>query len=479
MKRSDYWRKYIDEFNETDEEQHINYIANADAADWLKEEIPHFECPDKDIEKAYYFRWWTYRKHIKRAGEKFAVSEFLLDVPWAGKYNIINAAAGHHLAEGRWLKNAEKYLAGYIDLLIDENSGVERHLYSSWLIYALEEYFDVAGYAGLTEELFGKILRYCAVWEETHMLPNGMFWSIDKCDAMEISISGINETRGIRPTLNSYMYADYSAIARMARKMGKYDIEKQFRGKAERLKKLINERLWKDGFYRAFHYNGDYTGAFLEKHIPMEELGYIPWMFNIPERGRENVFDYLTDSRIFDAPSGITTADMRDEMFMYEFDHECLWNGYVWPFATAQTLNAMINVINNYGGEKYADDFVYLLSKYAKSHYAVQSDGKKIMWIDEVLHPFRQEWTSVTYLREHNYPKPMGPKGRGRHYNHSAFCDLVISGLCGVHVRGGKIEVKPIIPQEWDYFKLENLTVNGKTYDIAYARENGVTVKEI
>ena len=28
--------------------------------------IPLFECPDKTIERTYYFRWWTYRKHLRK-----------------------------------------------------------------------------------------------------------------------------------------------------------------------------------------------------------------------------------------------------------------------------------------------------------------------------------------------------------------------------------------------------------------------------
>ena len=133
-----------------------------------------------------------------------------------------------------------------------------------------------------------------------------------------------------------------------AHKLNKPEIEEKFTRKADRLKELINQKLWKNGFYRAFHYNEDYNDAFSEKHIPMEEIGYIPRMFNIPPKGREKVFNYLCDTEIFNASTGITTADMRDKRFMYEADHECLWNGYVWPFATSQTLKAMINVIRNY-----------------------------------------------------------------------------------------------------------------------------------
>lgn len=37
-------------------------------------------------------------------------SEFGPAVPWGGPYGTINAAAGHHLSEGRWIRNR-----GYMD----------------------------------------------------------------------------------------------------------------------------------------------------------------------------------------------------------------------------------------------------------------------------------------------------------------------------------------------------------------------------
>ena len=100
------------------------------------------------------------------------------------------------------------------------------------------------------------------------------------------------------------------------------------------------------------------------------------------------------------------------------------------------------------------------------------------MWIDEVIHPFRQEWTSVTYLKEHDYPTPMGPKGRGKDYNHSTFCDLVISGICGVEVTDDDVKIKPIIPDDWEYFNLADLCVKDKVYSIAYNKVTGLKVNK-
>ncbi|MGN0852940.1 MAG: hypothetical protein ACI4Q3_06145, partial [Kiritimatiellia bacterium] len=58
---------YVAAFNAADNDLYTNAIPNSAAAQFLQENVPQFACPDKEIEKTYYFRWWTYRKHLRRA----------------------------------------------------------------------------------------------------------------------------------------------------------------------------------------------------------------------------------------------------------------------------------------------------------------------------------------------------------------------------------------------------------------------------
>ena len=67
--------------------------------------VPLFDCPDASSKKIYYFRWWTYRKHIRQTPHGFVLTEFLTPVSHAGPHNTISCAFGHHLAEGRWLRD--------------------------------------------------------------------------------------------------------------------------------------------------------------------------------------------------------------------------------------------------------------------------------------------------------------------------------------------------------------------------------------
>ena len=80
----DILKYYVDLFNKNDEECYGNAIDNAHAYEWLRDEIPLFFCPDKVIEQAYYFRWWTFRKHVRSTEEGYIITEFLPKVPWSG-----------------------------------------------------------------------------------------------------------------------------------------------------------------------------------------------------------------------------------------------------------------------------------------------------------------------------------------------------------------------------------------------------------
>ncbi len=61
------FKHYIDTFNKDDVDQSNLFISNEDAFEFLENNIPKLNCPDKNIEKTYYFRWWVYCKHIFKA----------------------------------------------------------------------------------------------------------------------------------------------------------------------------------------------------------------------------------------------------------------------------------------------------------------------------------------------------------------------------------------------------------------------------
>jgi len=51
-----------------------------------------------------------------------------------------------------------------------------------------------------------------------------------------------------------------------------------------------------------------------------------------------------------------------------------------------------------------------------------------------------------------------GGRERGKDYNHSTFCDLVITGLMGLRPRSDDVlRVNPLTPDNWSWFCLDNV----------------------
>ena len=52
------------------------------------------------------------------------------------------------------------------------------------------------------------------------------------------------------------------------------------------------------------------------------------------------------------------------------------------------------------------------------------------------------------------------------------FCDLVLNDLLGIGPgKHGELQVNPLIPRDWTYFRVENLWFRDKRYDIIYDKD--------
>jgi len=453
---------YVGSFNADDEEVYGGTIRNTNAWAFLSDNIPLFECPDKTLEEIYYFRWWSYRKHLRQTPDGFVVTEFLPDVPWAGKYNTINCAAGHHFYEGRWLRDP-RYLDEYATFWLRKGGGVR--VYSFWIADSLWNRYLVTGLAGEIKELFPDLVANYRGWEKDNLGPDGLFWQIDGRDGMEMPIGDNNDKPGYRPTINTYMFADARAIAKIAELVGNEGVAEEFRGKAARLKQLVQEGLWDKsaGFFKFLPVRPD-----AKLSAGRELFGYTPWYANLPDPGYEVAWKQIMDTNGFYAPYGLTTAERRCSDFRLSYQgHECQWNGPSWPYSTAVTLTSMANLLNNYQQSVIGkQDYFEVLSAYAKSQHLKRESGVVVPWIDEDLNPLTGDWIARTIMRG----KGKEIYERGKDYNHSTFCDLIVNGLVGLRPRADDtIEVNPLVPEgRWNYFCLDAVLYHGHILTIFY-----------
>lgn len=458
------FQHYVEDFNKTDHELYPGAIPNAAAWDFLKANIPLLDCPDQEIATTYYFRWWTYRKHIQQTPVGFIVDEFLPRVSWAGKYNSISCAAGHHFYEGRWLRDP-KVLDDYARFWF--RGGGEPRRYSYWAADSLWARSCVTGDTALPVALLPDLIANFQAWEKAHGDANGLFWQSDDRDGMEVSIGG----SGHRATLNSYQFGDAIAIARIAQRAGQAEVSGDFQGRAAAIKKLVQEKLWDANaqFFKVLPRGENQTLAEVR-----EQHGFTPWYFNLPDPQYAVAWKQAMDPRGFFAPFGLTTAEQRHPQFALSYTgHECQWNGPVWPYATAVTLTGLANLLNGPAQDAIgAKDYFALLKIYAQSHRLKLDDGRVVPWIDENQHPTTGDWISRTRLKvwkNGTWDAGKGGVERGKDYNHSTYCDLVISGLIGLRARADDtVEVNPLVPPSWDYFCLDQIAYHGVNLTILF-----------
>lgn len=442
--------RHVARFNAMEDEPVVNAVPNAQAAAWLTANIPRFECPDAEVEEIYHFRWWALRKHLRRAPDGSHVfTEFI------NRADPISSALGHHLMEGRWLRDAS-YHDSYVRWWLRSNEGrpqARLHHYSQWLADALYQRALVTGDHAFVGSLLDDLVADYRQWEKEKQLPSGLFWQFDVRDAMEESISGSRTQKNVRPTLNSYMFGNARAIATIATRAQRPALAEEFAAKAAALRRRVPEALWhaEAKFFEVRRESGELAEV-------REAIGFIPWYFHLPEpnRGYEAAWAQFADEQGFRAPLGLTTAERRHPQFRSHGVGTCEWDGAVWPFATSQTLTALANVLRDYPQSVVtAADYFDAFRTYARSH---RMNGK----------PYIGE-----YLDEKNGAWLKGDHPRSRWYNHSTFADLLIGGVIGLRPRADEIvEVHPLLPAgTWDWFCLDEVRYHGRMLTIVWDRD--------
>lgn len=448
--------------------------------DWYEDNIPFFECPNESITTTYYYRWELLTKHLTYGSPNtgYTFTEFIDRPFWSGAYGSISCPAGHQLYEARWLRNPRiaKDCARYWL----RTPGAEPRRYSTWLADSVWAIHTVHQDQAFAVDLLKDLVNNFKLWERRHFTPEvGLFWQTGHDDGMEININSrqtqdtVRGAPGYRPTLNSYMWADALAIARIATLAEEDELATEFLAKASQLKKLMQQSLWDDE--RQFFFpmskqreeRGGHvvepltltyeTGKFTGSSHGRELIGYVPWQFGMPddEARFAEAWKFLMDPDFFAARFGPTTVEQNDPQFVLK-EHCCWWSGQSWPYATTQTIKAMANLLHDYDQNVVSRaDYLDLLETYTRSH---RKDGQP--YLAEALHPH-----TGSFAGHDNY-------NHSEHYFHSGYCDLIITGLVGLRPHADdRIEVDPLAPSSWDYFALDQVRYHGHDVSVVWDRD--------
>ena len=96
---------------------------------------------------------------------------------------------------------------------------------------------------------------------------------------MEESISGGRKKKYARPTINSYMFGNAKALAKMNQMTGESDKASTYEQKATTLQQLITTHLWNRDHQFFETRRGDVSDTLAQVR---EAIGYIPWYVNMP-----------------------------------------------------------------------------------------------------------------------------------------------------------------------------------------------------
>ncbi|NJP91815.1 hypothetical protein HCN51_20525 [Nonomuraea sp. FMUSA5-5] len=447
--------------------------------EWYEANIPFLEVPDQEIQDVYYYRWSTYKRHIRYTDSATGhiITEFHNAPGYAAPLGGIVAAAGHHVYEGRWLRDTrpvDDYLTYWLrgpgasakprEEYVNKDTDDWAHEYSWWAADAAYQRYLVTGDASFVEDLLPDLVRQYDKWGGQYDEKLGLYWSVPVWDAMEYTASSYESDpanpyhggAGYRPTLNAYQYGDARAIAAIARMRGDGALARRFERRAASLKDALHRHLW-DPERRFFYHKARADLDPRQRLVSTrEQIGFVPWAFGMAGPGTEQAWKQLLDPQGFAAPYGPTTAERRSPFFMRDaLSGCCRWNGPSWPYSTSTTLTALANLLNDRDQDVVtAADYYQVLRGYALTQY---KDGRP--YVAEAHHPDEPRWI-------------YDGRGHSEHYNHSTFNDLVISGLIGLRPQpDGTVVVNPLVPAGWEYFALENVPYHGHNVTVLWDRD--------
>jgi hypothetical protein len=360
--------------------------------------VPLFECPDKDIEEIYHFRWWTFRKHIKETPDGFVITEFLPKVNWSGKHNTISCPAGHHFREGRWIRDPE-YLDDYAVFWFRKGGSSRAATASGRPMPSTNARWPSATSARATGPAARPRRQLRGLGEVAPRAGRPVL--ADRRPRRHGGLRRRQGHRGRETRDDQRLHVRRCAGDRGHRRAGRQAGDRR-----------AYRRKGRNGSSSSSWRSSGTTEAKFFKVLPRGEraawstcancTGTRPGISTCrPERGLRGRVEAADGSQGLlrpVRPDHRRAAPPRVHGLLQ--GHECQWNGPSWPFATSVTLTALANVLNDYPQQAVSrKDYFETLKIYTKSHRLKRDDGPVVPWIDENLNPTRATGLPRTRLK--------------------------------------------------------------------------------
>ncbi|CAN8097104.1 unnamed protein product [Discula destructiva] len=444
---------------------------------WYIPRIPLFDSSDATLNAVYYYRWSIFRAHQRDLGPLgFISTEFLDDVSWQlNPFASLNDATGFHLGEGRWLRDrrpAQDYLAFMYTYHAESSTyGNDRHFSeaiadAAWRVFLVDgDLPAVAQHRAAMEVIYDQ-------WTDHFDASKALYWVEPLADATEYTISSIDASGGLdgftggqafRPSINSFMYANARAIAKIAAASGDKKTATTYNARAEALQANFTASLWNstlEHFIDRYYVTNEHV-TYWDFIRGRELVGLTPWAWDVvPDEPKyAQAWTHALNTAALQTPAGLSTVEPSYQYYMrqYRYDSasgkkECQWNGPIWPFQTTSALMGMANLLDHYKQSVVkTSDYVTLLRLYAELHY---NDAGKLNLVEDY---YPNNGSTLVWL------------ARSPHYFHSGFIDLVLGGLVGIRPRSDDVlEVNPLVDSSVAWFRVDNVLYHGKTVSVQW-----------
>jgi len=440
--------------------------------DWYAANVPVVDLPDAHAEAVYYYRWRVLKEHLRytEPGTGWVLTEFLDCCGYAAPYQAINAAAGHQLAEGRWLRD-QRYLDDYEDYWLTGPGQIEpaqnpeaadwAHQYSFWAVSAIVERAKVTGNLDRLRSLQPELETFVEDWGNQFDPEVGLYWQTPEYDAKESSPASYVTDRDyagrhtFRPSINAYLYGDMLALAEVATLNGDEATASEYRDRAAALREAVDTYLWDDE--REFFYDVvDWENPDHERLRDRLDVGFVPWKFGLAAPEQAVALDQLLDPQGFAAPYGPTVTERRSPDFWRSSDQGCCkWDGPSWPFSTSLTLDGVATALrDDAAGDLTRADYLQLFDSYVRTQFR---DGAP--YVAEAHHPDEDRW-----IYDGN--------NHSEDYLHSSYVDLVLQDVLGLQPQSDdSLVLDPLVPADWDWFAAENVPYHGRNVTVLFDRD--------
>ncbi|MBD5786285.1 discoidin domain-containing protein [Cellulosimicrobium terreum] len=430
------------------------------------------DLPDADAEAVYYYRWRVLKEHLRytEPSTGWVVTEFLDCCGYAAPYQAINAAAGHQLAEGRWLRD-QRYMDDYEDYWLTGPGQISpaqnpeaadwAHQYSFWAVSAIVERAKVTGNIDRLRSLQPELETFVEDWGNQYDTETGLYWQTPEYDAKESSPASYATDKAyagrhtFRPSINAYLYGDMTALVEVAELGGDDATAAKYRERAADLRAAVDTYLWDDD--RQFFY--DVVDWENPDHEPLRDrldVGFVPWKFGLASPDQAPALDQLFDPQGFAAPYGPTVTERRSPDFWAHSDEGCCtWDGPSWPFSTSLTLDGVATALRDgVAGDVTRADYDELFDTYVRTQFR---DGEP--YVAEAHHPDENRW-----IYDGN--------NHSEDYLHSSYVDLVLQDLLGIQAQSDDtLVLDPLVPADWDWFAAENVPYHGRNVTVLFDRD--------